>query len=260
MLGIKQREKNVNFLDVEKDIESIVSKQDLDNLISDTLSKMYPYLKGKSWGVAWSGGKDSVVLDFICNKISSHPSCLGVTDELEFPEFMTFVDFYQPKDLMINKSGHTLKWLSNNQSWLFPKNNKESSRWFKAVQWNAQNVFFNEYDLDILLTGRRKKDANYVGKNGIYKNKSTDVVRYSPLYEWSHEMIIACVHYYNLPQAPFYYWPNGYIVGSGHWAKRKFKGSYYKNWREIADIDISVVHNASKYIQTAKDFLNGKID
>ena len=46
MLGIKQREKNENFLWVEKNIKTIVSKLELDNLIDVTVEKMKPILKG----------------------------------------------------------------------------------------------------------------------------------------------------------------------------------------------------------------------
>ena len=255
MLGLKQREKNENFLRVEANIKNIVSKRDLDNLIDKTVEEMKPILSGKRWGVAWSGGKDSVVLEHVCKQVGAFPSCIGMTDDLEYPAFLKFVTDNMPEDLIVYNSGHDLLWLSNNLDWLFPKTSKEASRWFKAIQHKAQNNFVKEKKLDLLLTGRRKKDANYVGKNGIYQNKSTGVVRYSPIYDWSHEMVIAAMVYYNLPRAPFYSWPNGWVVGSGCWAARQWTGSVAAGWHEITQIDPTIVKKAARYIKSADDYV-----
>jgi hypothetical protein len=160
-----------------------------------------------------------------------------------------------PDDLKVYNSGHTLLWLSNNLDWLFPKTSKEASRWFKAVQHKAQDSFVKDKRVDVLLTGRRKKDMNYTGVNGIYKNKNTNVVRYSPIYEWSHEEVLACMKYYNLPVAPFYSWNNGFVVGSGNWAARQWTGSIKEGWRQIYLIDPTIVEKASKYIKSAEEYV-----
>tara|TARA_Y100000593_G_scaffold94734_1_gene195499 strand:- start:15485 stop:16267 length:783 start_codon:yes stop_codon:yes gene_type:complete len=255
MLGLKQKEQNDNFVRTEQNIKSIVSKAELDNLIDVTVEKMKPVLNGNKWGVAWSGGKDSVALEFVCDQIGKYPSCMGMTDDLEYPEFLKFVTDNMPDDLVVYNSGHNLKWLAANLDWLFPDNSQKAAKWFKAIQHKAQNNFFKYKGLDLLLTGRRKKDANYVGKNGIYKNKATGVVRYSPIYDWSHEMVIAAMKYYNLKRAPFYNWNNGWVVGSGCWAARQWTGSVDKAWHEVWQIDSSVVKRASKYIKSASDYV-----
>ena len=254
MLKQKQKELNSNFLKVEATIQNIVSKKELDNLIDKTVESKKLTLKGR-WGVAWSGGKDSVALEFIASQIGSHPTAIGMTNDLEYPEFMQFVTNNMPDDLIVYNSGQDLLWLSKNLDWLFPKTSKEASRWFKAVQHSAQNRFVKDKKIDILLTGRRKKDMNYVGTNGIYTNKSTGITRYSPLYDWSHEMILAIMVYYNLPRAPFYSWNNGWVVGSGNWAARQWTGSVNGGWDQIAQIDKSIVLRASKYIKSAENYV-----
>lgn len=255
MLGKKQQEKNENFVRAYSNIKDIVSKADLDNLISDTVAKMRGTIGNLRAGIAWSGGKDSVVLEYLCSQIKAMPSCIGMTDDLEYPAFMAFVTKNMPSDLKVYNSGHTLEWLSKNLSWLFPRDSNQASKWFKAIQHNAQNKFFAEKKLDILLTGRRKADMNYVGKNGVYKNKQTGVVRYSPLYEWTHEQVLACIFYYNLPLAPFYHWNNGWIVGSGCWPARQWTGSTQKAWAEVWQIDPSVVKKASTCINSAEQYV-----
>lgn len=254
-LGFKQKESNQRFKYVWNNITSIVTKEELDNHIQLTLFKMNSVLNGKRYGLAWSGGKDSVVVDFLLKQFNeSYPSCIGMTKGLEYPEFMQFVTLNMPNDLKVYMTKHDVVWLSNNLDWLFP-NTKQAAKWFKAVQHSAQNSFFKDKNLEVLVTGRRKKDYNYCGQNGLYKNKNTKVVRYSPIYDWTHEMTLACIKYYNLPLAPFYSWLNGWVVGSGNWAARQWCGSIKNGWNEIYQIDKTVVQNAAKHIESAKQFL-----
>lgn len=254
-LGFKQKESNERFKYVWNNITDIVSKQDLDDNIQLTLSNMNNVLSGKKYGLAWSGGKDSVVVEFLLRQLQKDfPSCIGMTKGLEYPEFMQFVTMNMPNDLKVYMTKHDIQWLSENLNWLFP-DTKQAAKWFKAVQHSAQNSFFNDKELDILVTGRRTKDYNTCGKNGIYKNKTTQVVRFSPIFNWTHEMTLACIKYYNLPLAPFYSWPNGWVVGSGNWAARQWCGSIHNGWAQVYQIDKTVVKNAAKHIPSAKEFL-----
>lgn len=255
MLGKKQREKNSRFIEVYNNIHLYKSKIEIDNLIDYTISEIKSVIGNKTWGLAWSGGKDSVVVEFLCKQIGSFPSCMGMTKDLEYPEFLRYVTNVMPEDLKVYTSIHDLKWLSNNLDWLFPRNSNQAGKWFKAIQHNAQNNFYKDKSLDLLITGRRLKDSNFVGENGIYKNKATGVVRYSPIYKWSHEDVIALMKYYNLPKAPFYNWRNGWIVGSGCWPARQWTGSIEKGWRDIYEIDKSIVMKARNYIKSADDYV-----
>lgn len=255
MLGLKQKESNSNFIHAWQNIESIITKQEVDNLIGKTIWEMKQVISDKKFGCAWSGGKDSVVVEFLCSQIGNHPSCIGMTDELEYKQFMQYVTNNMPQDLIVYNSGHTLEWLSNNLDWLFPQDGNSAKRWFKAIQHSAQNKFFKGKDLEVLITGRRKKDMNYTGKNGVYKNKGTGVLRYSPIYQWTHEEVMACMKYYKLPVAPFYSWDNGWVVGSGCWAARQWTGSTHDAWSQVYKIEPEVVMNASRLIPSAKDYV-----
>ena len=37
------------------------------------------------------------------------------------------------------------------------------------------------------------------------------ITRFSPLSDWSHEHILAFIHYHQLPLPPIYGWANGYL-------------------------------------------------
>jgi 3'-phosphoadenosine 5'-phosphosulfate sulfotransferase (PAPS reductase)/FAD synthetase len=256
MLKQKQKEQNSRFISAWNGIQDLVSKTQVDNRIDRTVEAMKPVLNNKRYGMAWSGGKDSVVLDHVIKQLGKeYPSCLGMTNDLEYPEFLSWVTVNMPDDLMVVNSGHSLLWLADNQEWLFPKTSEQAAKWFKAVQHHAQNKFVQAKRLDILLTGRRRLDMNYTGVNGIYTNKASGITRYSPLYDWTHEEVLACMSYYRLPVAPFYRWPNGFVVGSGNWAARQWTGSVFQGWRDIAAIDRTIVLKAAEYIDSAKEYV-----
>lgn len=257
MLGYKQKEDNENFVRTWGNIKTIVPRSHIDDLIERTVHKMRGRLAGYRYGLAWSGGKDSVVVHYLLQRVGGRfPSCIGMTKGLEYPAFMKFVTLNMPEDLKVYMSKHDLDWLQEHLDWLFPTT-KVAKKWFKAVQHSAQDRFFKEQDLQILVTGRRRKDYNHCGPKGedIYKNKRTGVVRYSPIADWTHEETLACMAYYNLPLAPFYGWPNGWVVGSGCWAARQWCGSIQNGWKEVYSIDPMVVKKAAEYIPSALHFL-----
>jgi len=254
-LGRKQYETNERFIDVFKNIEAIVPKRDVDNLVDATLEKIKPIVKGKRCGLCWSAGKDSVALEYLM-RLGGYelPTCIGMTKELEYPEFLRFVTANMPEGLQVYKTNHDLNWLAANLGMLFPQNSAIAGKWFAMVQHACQAKFFKENKLDVILLGRRKQDCNYVG-NGTNIYTSKGVTRYSPLSEWTHEQVIAFMHYHSAPFAPFYSWRNGWVVGSGNWAARQWVGSIENGWRDIYEIDATIVQKASAVIPSAAEYL-----
>lgn len=254
-LGKKQRADNAHFQAVWKNISQIIPKQDLDNLIDKTCEEAKLTISNKRVGYAWSGGKDSVALKFIMDQCAIEQCVLGMTHDLEYPEFLQFVTDNMPDGLTVHNSGHDLNWLAGHPQMLFPRTSNIAARWFKQVQHKAQDTFFKDRQLDILCLGRRKLDSNYTGKgSNIYTNKK-GITRYSPIADWSHEMVLALMHYYALPVAPFYRWVNGWVVGSGNWAARQWTGSLAKGWGEVYSIDPSRVEFAATRLHSAKSYL-----
>jgi 3'-phosphoadenosine 5'-phosphosulfate sulfotransferase (PAPS reductase)/FAD synthetase len=255
VLGKKQSEDNNRFIWAFQNIRQLVSKQHMDNLIDRTVSEVKSVVGSKQAGFGWSGGKDSVALEFIMKQVGIERCVMGMTHDLEYPEFLQFVTDNMPDGLEVHDSGQDLVWLSKNLHMLFPQDSRTAALWFKQVQHKAQVEFYKRHNLDIILLGRRSLDSNYTGKgSNMYQNKE-GVLRYSPLKDWTHEEVIACMHYYNLPVAPLYSWPNGWIVGSGCWPARQWTGSHYKAWYELYIIDKAIVEKAARHIESAKSFL-----
>lgn len=254
MLGRKQRISNEDWVNAIANIESIVPKEQLDALIKKTVEDIKAKTNGKKVAFCWSGGKDSLVLEYVCY-LAGIKDCVMVISDLEYKEFLQWVTDHMPERLEVINTHQDLEWLSKHQEMLFPQDSATAGKWFHIVQHRGQAQYYKENDLDMLILGRRKADGNFVGKgNNIYTN-SQGVTRFSPLADWSHEDTLALIHYYNIPLPPFYSWKNGYYCGTHSWAARQWTGSIQNGWREVYDIDPSIVYEAQKYLPSAKEFL-----
>ncbi len=65
VLGRKQSIANKDWLDATKDIEALVSKEELDTLVKETVQDIREKTEGKKVAFAWSGGKESQVLELL---------------------------------------------------------------------------------------------------------------------------------------------------------------------------------------------------
>ena len=257
ILGRKQRIKNSEWIETLAKIEQAVSRKELDQLVDKTVKEIKKKTKGKKAAYAWSGGKDSLVLGEIC-RMAGVGSCVLVICDLEYKAFIKWVDAHKPPELSVINTGQDMKWLAAHPQMLFPQDSRYASMWFQIVQHRGQAIYYKKNQLDMMLLGRRRADGNYVGKgDNIYTNRQ-GVTRYSPLSDWTHEQILAYIHYYNLEMPPIYDWENGYLCGTHPWPARQWTGSVENAWTEIYGIDRTIVREAAQYIQSAKDFLENK--
>jgi 3'-phosphoadenosine 5'-phosphosulfate sulfotransferase (PAPS reductase)/FAD synthetase len=252
MLGKKYLISNEQWLDTAKNIETIVSKPELDKIVSSTVADIKKAVKGKQTAFCWSGGKDSIVLENLC-RMAGVSDCISVTTNLEYPAFSDWIAKHKPQQLEIINTGQDLAWLKEHQEMLFPQDSATAAKWFHIVQHRGQAEYFRTHKKDMLLLGRRKKDGNYVGKGNMYTDK-LGVVRYSPMADWKHEYILAFMRYYRLAWPPIYRWKNGFLCGTHPWAARQWTQN---SWQEVYDIDKNIVIQAAKYIDAAKQFLKG---
>ena len=255
MLGKKQRVTNEAWIEVLEKIEQLVTKEELDEKVRQTVEGIKAKAEGKNAAFAWSAGKDSLVLEQICYMAGIN-SCVLVISNLEYKAFLEWVEAHKPAELEIINTGQDLEWLAKHQQMLFPQNSQIASQWFHIVQHRGQAKYYKAKDLDVLLLGRRRADGNYVGKGSNIYTDGKGVTRYSPLADWSHEDILAFIHYYEVPVPPIYEWKNGYLCGTHPWAARQWTGSVENGWKEVYEIEPDIVQNAAEVIPSAKEFLN----
>ena len=258
---LNSRDESEKFKEVFRNPELFVSKDHIDKRIEQTAVSISQVVSNKNVAIAWSGGKDSITLKYITDIVGIKNSMIGLTN-LEYPFFLEWLNSNSPEGLSVINTGQNLEWLSHHSEMLFPDNSKHGSIWYRQVQQRAQDIYFKENDLDIILLGRRTADNNYVGKGGnnIYTN-AKGVTRYSPISDWSHEEVLALIKYYNLELPPFYSLERPFYLGTHPWARRKRhprdieNNTYYHTWKEIYNIEPSIVEKASKLISSAKQFL-----
>ena len=255
VLGKKQSIRNEDWLKAVKRIEELVSREELDEKVRSTIDEIRHTTGGKKAAYAWSAGKDSLVLGKICRRAGIVDCMMGICN-LEYPAFMKWVDKHKPKELEIINTGQDLEWLSKHPSMLFPQDSATAAKWFSIVQHRAQAKYYKENNLDVILLGRRRADGNYCGKGSNIYSNGNGVTRYSPLASWSHEEILAFIHYHKVSMPPIYRRKNGYLCGTHPWPARQWTGSEENGWREVYEIDQSIVCDAAKWIDGAAKFLN----
>lgn len=255
MLGKKQTITHEKFLNVWNRIADIVSRAQYEDAVEKAAEKVRRRVQCKRVAFAWSGGKDSIALEAVCRRAGVTKCVFGMTAGLEYSKFLEWVTDNMPAELTVKRNKWDLNWLARNQQMLFPQNATIAAKWFKGIQHWAQATYYEEQKLQMILLGRRKKDGNFVGKNGIYESKG--VVRFSPICDWSHELTLAAMFYEgfsdNLP--PFYTWPRGYRCGTHAWAARQWCQGIHDGYREVFSIEPNLIREAAGKLQSAKQFL-----
>ena len=253
MLGRKQNIKNEDWIEALAHIEETVSRDEIDELADMTVGNIREKTEGRNAAFAWSGGKDSLVLGELAERAGITKSMIGVC-ELEYPAFMAWIEAHRPQGCEIVNVGLGLDWLAAHEDMIFPDTAAKAARWFSIVQHRAQREYFRREGLDVILLGRRHADGNYTGPDGIYTD-GKGVTRYSPLMNWTHEHVLAYIHYHDLPLPPIYGWANGFLCGTHPWPARQH--THGNGWQEVYDIDPSVVTAAAEKIEGARRFLEG---
>lgn len=253
----KQRTVEADWREAIETIEQNVSKAHIESLVARTAKDIVEKTRGKKAAYSWSAGKDSIALQKVC-EVAGIKSCVFVYCDLEYRQFMDWVNVHKPECCEMINTHQDLPWLAKHPDMLFPQDAKTAAKWFKIVQHTGQAIYYIERGLDMILLGRRRADGNYVGRgDNIYTN-AKGITRFSPLADWTHEEVLACIHYYNLPLPPIYDWKNGYLCGTHNWAERQWTGSIQNGWQEVYDIEPEIVWAAAQYFDSAKEFLHGK--
>ena len=215
----------------------------IERRIDETIDRIRKEVAHRDLAFGWSGGKDSIVLEKVL-ACAGYRACVLVITSLEYRAFLQWTTDHMPARLTVIRTGHDLAWLKAHPEMLFPETSDVAARWFHQVQHWGQERFIKQEGFDLLAVGRRRKDGNYCGRDGIYTN-SRGVTRYAPLYDWTHEEIFAALEYFKAELPPNYSWPRGFQVGTGPWPARQFAASRESAWREVREIEPGIVETAA---------------
>ena len=256
ILGRKQTSPDTRWVEAMNRIEELVSRDELDSAVATAIEDIKAASQGKNVAYAWSGGKDSLVLGKIC-EAAGVKNCMFSHTDLEYPAFLDWCLENKPEHCEVIRIPYDLDWLAQHENMLFPKG-RELNKWYQIVQRAAFTKYFFEHNLDMIIVGHRKADGNIVGPDGTIR-KGSGEVRYSPLADWPHEMILAYIHYNNINLPPIYKWYNGFRCGTHPWPSRMYTGSIENGWREVYEIDPSIVETAAEKITSARLFLESGV-
>ncbi len=252
ILGRKQRIPNERWQEALDQIEELVSPAELENAVKAVKADIRKRTRGKKAAYCWSGGKDSLVLSDICRQVGII-DCMFAHTELEYPAFLGWCLSNLPEGCEVISTGQNLDWLSRHPEMIFPKG-KELNAWYSGVQRAAFTKYFFDHQLDMILVGHRKADGNVCGKDNVIRKNSGEV-RYSPLADWPHEMILAYIHYHQLQLPPIYGWKNGFRCGTHPWPSRMYMEDLHQGYSEVWEIDPEIIREAAEKIESARAFL-----
>ena len=254
ILGRKQSSDNAKWLEAITRIEELVSRDELEAAVAQVCEDIKLTIAGKKIAYAWSGGKDSLVIEGICKSLGIG-NCVFGHNNLEYPAFLNWCMEHKPANCEVINTGQDLDWLAQRPAMLFPHNSAVASRWFELVQKRAIRRYSNAHNLDMIIVGHRKADGNFVGRGSNICSNNAGVTRFSPLADWSHEMVLAYIHYNAVPLPPIYDWKDGYRCGTHCWPSRMGMKSMTDGWHDVYGIDPSIVEQAAAKLESAARFL-----
>ncbi len=189
----------------------------------------------------WSGGKDAQATRLVA-EAAGITECVMVITDLEYPAFLKWATSHMPDGLTVEFLADLNRdWLLAHQDrYLFPQG-QAGSTWFTFNQVRGLARYYRRERLDGLIVGRRRLDGNFVGRTGSTIQTTDGITKWSPLADWTHDDVLACLHYEGLGLAPCYRWPRGFQVGTGPWPARQYTRSEAHGWEEVHAIDPGIV-------------------
>ncbi|MBO6272667.1 phosphoadenosine phosphosulfate reductase family protein [bacterium] len=204
--------KSLEFVDVEKMVEK--NKDFLSALEKDTIKKVYnKYKEYKDrvdvFYVAFSGGKDSIVLFDIVQKAIPHNSFYTIfaNTDMEFPttidEVAKISDFCKNHDIeFIEAKSH----LSSDESWQLFGPPARKVRWCCTVHKTApvinklSEILNNKKVKSVMITGVRRDEsqARSAYKDFSVGEKLPGQYSFHPILEWNSAELYLYIYKYNL--------------------------------------------------------------
>lgn len=261
-LGKKSTITSEQWKEAYENAEKYVSREEIDELVRRTITRLRVVIMQRGYkriGYGWSGGKDSLVAYKVL-ELAGIRTCSGIFVGFPtiFPSMLRWYKEKAPKNCVIRYASRpTLKDINENIELLFPV---ESNR-YNTYLWDAQNQWKKEFDIDVMITGRRIIDDNFCGgkkNNYVVSNKYGD--SFNIIADWSHEELLAFIKYYNIELPESYFYGEKWRFDTHGWTERYRLGEYpfTENFDEIFEIDKNILFDARNELALADEYLKNR--
>ena len=254
VLGRKQSMKPADekvWWNVINHIEEYVSEEEVARATDIARARILKMTSGKKAAYTWSGGKDSLVISDLCQSVGI-TACQCFYTGLEFPAWKKFLFENAPADCEMIYVDFDLDFLAQHPEMIFA-NGRISQIWNRKIQQEHLLKYLHNESLDVVIIGHRTIDGNICGKDGVRIQRQGGIL-YAPIFDWSHELLFAYLHY-NKIELPFMYkWVRGFRHGTHNWAERSTP-TVDEGYREVYAIDPSIVIQAAEKLPSARQFL-----
>lgn len=195
----------------------------------------------------WSGGKDAMALQVICEEAGIHKSVISTAGvEWEYPSFWEFVEREAPAGCVVGDLGLTEEFFIEHPEYVFPVDNQHSYKWYQLAIQKPYYDYAKEQNAKHIILGHRTADQNICkdrrGKGKVY-----------PMHDFSHEdvfCILACTGH-KLPDV--YFMSDGFNNGTHAWIRKHGPTAVAEVYELIPE-----VLERHKNIKKIGDYLRGK--
>lgn len=262
VLKAKSAYSNDDVQRVWETITDYVSEDEAGQAVEDAAAETRTVLDGRTNDAVygWSGGKDSIALQVVMERAGVRRALLGTIPHLEFQGYLTWCLDHQPDGLThLPNTEITPAWLARpqNDRYLFPTNSTDGYRWTMLGTRRAQHLYQQEHHPRLQIYGRRTMDGNSIPNTPYGIHTTRRLTTYSPIRHWSHEMVLAVIHYNRRPLPPTYSWPNGWKTGTGSWPGRRV-GTRDESFAETYAIEPERLVEAAPHLPAARDWLRAR--
>ena len=170
-------------------------------------------MDGEVLGLAWSGGKDSLILYEVLKglKLADYHFVTFKNKALYFPDTRRWYLSNQPKGVVDLEMPMTPEQIRKE---MFPRNARAVKKWLEP-KWKALKARQKERPLDWTLMGRRIDDGNKIVAERFESKKGMKT--WNPLKDWTNEDVAAYIVWKRINLPPDYYFKDGFKYGVCAW-------------------------------------------
>lgn len=262
VLKAKRAYSNADVQRVWETITDYVTEDEAARAVDQAADETLQVLDGRADTAVygWSGGKDSIALQVVMERAGVHRAVLGTIPHLEFQGYLRWIDDHRPEGLVtIPNADITPAWLARpgNDRYLFPTNSTDGYKWTMLGTRRAQHIYQEQHRPALQIFGRRTLDGNTIPPTPYGIHTTRRLTSYSPIRDWTHELVLAVIHYNRRPLPPTYAWPNGWKTGTGSWPGRRV-GDRDASFAETYAIEPDRLLEAAPHLPAAADWLRGR--